>query len=1641
MAENIVTPMSLVTSTPQEAADNIDKSNVFQIGADVFKSNKEYLQPEVDKLARPTEAEPEVARYVAQTPEHAALASPDVDKLSWAERQWKLVGDLVGNRRTVEDQLNELNFRKVTEPDKITTDDELKIAQLNDEASKFTNYGLSPNEQIPAQVIGSLAQMGSAVGKHAELIAGATALGAGAGFLAAGPVGALAVGGETLGAGIGSAIVLDGAKSTIGSTYNQLSNMKDNNGQPIDEATKRNVSLGMGVASSVLTIGTGKLLSKTFPAIANLMGPEAAKTIVLDPAKAALKDVMLKFGEAVGGAYAMGAAQKVVEITGMELAKGFDGSPESVMNSLLTAGEEIKKQTGEINRSGVISSLSVAPLAALGSFGSYKGTKASFIAEENANVNAARDITPEPLKQIQAPGTPKATDIVPTPNDGGGSPVDRSIKILQFDQALDQIKKVTDTTEMKKLAPNELSQLHKNMMDAADVKSVFLDKEELSQFASNPTKADAVRNIIDPKGVAAAGINAPIEVPAHKFMELVEKYPDASELARLSPDGPSVTQAQKFLEAHVKAGEQRQQILQELGAADITPEQKAKLEQDLQSIETFKPTDVFGEEEYLKQPTFTDAIAKTLGKSEVTKFNDAQMSARQSVVDHINESAKYEMDQVRDINLEQAREAEFQSQLTRLENNPNLEIVDRFKTNPQGEEFLTEMTKNHAKKGYSPFAIDPKSLPEELKPLLKNEQLKQHKVFVKGGIDYNEAASWVGVKDGETLLKLLASTPDRESIARLRTNLRDADLQAQVNESVPLNDVALMKAYKDNTANHIAEMKFMREQEWPATKAGIKRIALPLPKVEELANKAHQIVSQTPVGNLNVNQYKVGERKSQRVAVNSILKNEVEKAFVAKESAALNSELTRETQLAIGKVNRVIKIAKKFQKADVIQELSDAGKLYSEAAKEILDVFNLNPKSKGSSDAGSFAKWAMRMYHQGNGNFEIPERLSDVRKSINDMTVEQTLLVGDRLQSILEQARLKNKLLNKFEDLKIAQTEEAVALELHSAAIDHPFYNEKAVSVANVQKPLPQGVLETVFDIGSGFQNLLSNFEFNLLQLDQEKLNGPFHKYIARPLLGSGEFNGKAGESGETNDLIAFRKNHEELITKFYDLKKYMQIENDVRTIPEFKDLPGLRNGRLTKGDLMVLWVHGGDPGGLVNREKFGVSNEVIQKVLDRELTEQDCAFMQQALPDSLNSYKERTAALQKASGAKDVNFIEGVPNKWRDKVFPGGYVPQAHVNDLTQSAIKQYFEYVKDKNATIFGGKEGEYFARQYAAEMTDQGRLKDRVGSDKFLDLSFNRVFQSHKEIINDLNFRLPVRDTLKILRNPIVKSDIIKIIGEYKYNTLVNTAIEAAGRIEAENKNYFADSNSLMKNIIGSLNGGFSVTVLALNFVSTAVQFASVPYALGRAGFVPALKHVMLTLVKMRNPLMWNHFVDFAAQINPDLRKGLANIDDHFAHAIDDLQPERNKYPKLALLARGKEIAMTKAMKPMAMVDTLQKVVFALSTYSQFIAGDAENAPLSKIQKMSPQELHDNAIAFARQHAATSLTKSTIFHQIACSKITDVWKFRKVSTMTREITTIMYYLLVAKLLDTARKQIKLLEKVTKVYSEKMVVMKKLN
>lgn len=1064
-------------------------------------------------------------------------------------------------------------------------------------------------------------------------------------------------------------------------------------------------------------------------------------------------------------------------------------------------------------------------------------------------------------------------------------------------------------------------------------------------------------------------------------------------------------------EDRAKWMEHRQYLQSFVDSGLLSPEEKASATNDIAMLDkelTPKEADNLlkadfvqhpkfqSADQYVNQPSISDAIKRLFQDKGADRLIEAQKRTRQRVVEGLSELAAKQMDKIADQNLEVAKQNQMNKEMERIDNDPTYAPIDKFHREVVANE--------KGKKPVSVYAIDPETLPDELLPYTEHYMVKEHGVFKKGGISADDSAQLLGYESLAEMLKAFASNPPREKIIEARSRAYDAQLRMDTGSNVRLEDTDFIKNLNDKTKIHIEEMDLMKSKEWGATKGSIKMIALKTPSFEEITQEAHDNVQQMKVGDLDLKQFVAGEHESNKAALDHLLNNRVEEAFNAKRQAAVNSAMQKEVAIANGEINRVQTTARWYTSPIGKNTIERAGGILEKTSDELLGYFNLNPSKQKVRSLESYQKWLKESKSEGLGDFEIPQRFQDYRQSIDDMTVEQTKAVGDLLSVIRNQARLKGKLYGSLsQKVKAAENSSADAQAVSGVAWlqEHPDWNENKIQ--------PPNGAPTITNVQAKIQGKaiwVQNMAAVLNKLDREQVGGWMWKNIGEPLFGSGDYNEKAGVSGKKADALRWKAWNDKAVSDFdyavdqantnkmsFRRTHYNDLGGDVRFIPEFEKSEALGNGRLSVKSLMVLWAHGGDPDGYVNRAKMGVSNETIQTVLDRELDEHHVKLAQSMLPDFKETLKDRVGKLQSEFTGEQPGFIEARPNKWKDQTFRGGYIRQLRMMDFDAKAMEADLQRA---------GTAGGMFAEQYASERTSRNFWKERTDSDLALDLNWDKHLRTNEEVIHDLNFREVGYNTMKLLNNSSFKKAIMSAGTKADYDLLVSGTRELVGEMTAKNYNFFGDASEGLNRIARASQSATTIAQLGLNIKTMLVHLSQLPMVAQMAGVGTFSKHFASTVGAMlRNPHMLGEFYNGAKELDHTVG--------NFASDVNNLDAiSRQAYSRDPVFARAKgqdgilpvaldalpklRDAIEKnvthySMAGLGFMDTNIKVMALNALKSQFLAGDA-HIPLSELQKMTPEEVQSNMQSYVHQVSKSVLSQFDISDKAPMQKLFPGW-----------------------------------------------------
>lgn len=1591
--EDLSDVLQFADTEPQEAAENINRAKLVDVPSDTYKEFKKELEPEAIEMEASSLVSKGVGEYIGDDIQKASLTRRDIasDKLSYYESYSNYFKQQVFDIPTTQRKISDITDKFFLDPESVTDHDRLTLEVLNDQQDVISveDFGINGTwEQLPIQVTAGIGEVWRGIEDHSALVAGIVGVQATAGAIGGGtlggPPGAVAGAGAGFVTGLGNAALaagfLDSYKQTRNSIYNELSRVNDK-GIKLSEDAKLRTSIGVGLIGGVVNGALGKFLIKRTPFLNKFLSPKKLITIINNPALRAKMEVM---GNIVRSSGAGGAAALTVEMAkmiGTGLAKT-EGTEEGLLEVL----ENIDLE--RLGKATLVGTATAGTISTALNVPGYKGLKNRFT-DINKKVGAALGddqtivVRDDGTWDIETRSKTEAPVNTPEQTITNRTTV-KAVKALEAQDNVAAMSKLATTTDLKKMSPAEMSLFKKSLLSIGGIDAnVYLHIEDLRKFSDDPEKGEAVRPLFDKLGITTAERNGPVQIPLYKALDVVEEYPTLSEHLRMSAEAPSGLEAKNYVERRIEAEKQIQDVLKIIGVdGELTPEQQVKLQEINKPV--LESEEVINEYEIYNKPTFTKAIEGVISEKEVQDFNTAFLDAQLEVTKGIRADVEREFKTkenkiVKEINQEVEELTE------------DLELLGNFQAKNVKHDYVLDLKKSHKRKGHSPYAIDPKHLPEDLKEiLLKDPKLKKLKVFVEGGLTPDESASMLNVESGGELIKRLANAPDKTELLNKKRQ-RDIQLRNEIGQAFkPDKENRLIEAYNNKSRFYLRVAKKMVNGNWTKTEKIFKRVALPLPKIEELAEQARVLVSDTPIKELNINRHNVAERRSQKIATTSIFKLDVEKAIKAKESAILNNELAKHTVLAKRQIVKNDKILKKFKDPRTIKTLKDAGML--DAANEILDVFNLDPTRKGVAKQDSYNKFVELMVKAGRGDFDIPEEFNDIRNSVTDYSVKQHTGITNTLRGLLHQAKFENKLRKKFKEDEILQTIEAVVEETTRRLTKHPSFSLKR-SEADINTGLDTG-WEKLQRIGRTVKSLTDSLKTSALILDEEKLSGYF-----QDLLVNGLTDREIRSFERYDEHIQFTKKG----IAEYGEKKFNQAFNDVREIQEFKGFKTLANeGFLRKSQLMDLMANMGDPGGLEriqnykNSEGESLSLETVKSVLERELDESDARFVQKHVIDPYKAHEQISKDLHKRTTGEDVTMVKGVTFIHRGIAYPGGYYPVKTQAATDENKIKK--AQVQAEKALLnisdsLGITEMRDFSDWHASKMTNQDRLKSRTGTQRPLKLDLKLgMFDGIEAIIHDEAFREIGIDLSRIYGNSEFTKSVKAVVGPERYRIMYNSTFELIAKTQEKNNAYFREQFAFFDSLVTNFKVGLSVATMAYSGSSVMIQAASIPNAalrMGKGGPTSMIKALQRIAA---NPDQLGDMIDLVHEVNPRVKFHKDGIDDSLIKSTTSLISRKyainkrwKKQPLVVdILKKGQQYVNDLGMSGMSYMDDATKVATTLAAIIHFTEGKVPNFPLSKIDGLNADERHKALSKYVQQITETALTSSSPLDKTGPEKV---------------------------------------------------------
>lgn len=948
-------------------------------------------------------------------------------------------------------------------------------------------------------------------------------------------------------------------------------------------------------------------------------------------------------------------------------------------------------------------------------------------------------------------------------------------------------------------------------------------------------------------------------------------------------------------------------------------------------------------------------------------LTEPEVKAREELVKGIAKQPN--SDSVKNLALLYQEKIDADTQKQIIESPERVDVVESFMENDRVIGEMTSEQQKLASKNQPIYSIDPNLLSERLKTKYEDDPvLKARKVFRKDGLSPEQVSQIYNQDNVEQFLETMAKSPRRQEMIDAELKLMDDNVEADLRSDVELENNSMSKAYDKITKLHLADSKIE-------------------PLV--LQKRARDTVGETSVASLNVDQWAVGARRSQAKATAFKNDSKLDDFIKSKESAALATQLAKETRLANSKVNRAFEFFARMTDSRYQAELNEAGKIYVEAVKHFTDTFNLNPNDKGQSDIKQYEKYLKKMADRGEVDHALnieEEAWLVPQDNPHHLTVDQVLFIENKLKAILHTARMSNVIYGD------EQTVEMIADAIREEVLANPAYKKSRLNDPIGVVPVGYSVAKTL----STAESLITNNQYLVQELDQGKLNGLFAKILHQPITGVGEFEGPTGLVAKAKLLGEYSNNFKKIIKKHYGSEsKFNRLGITVVTVPELSHIKGFGNekGKFTRDQLIMMLANMGNMENRAYIKNFGIEPEALMDILRTHLPNEDFAFAQEGLIGSFKSLGPRLAAVHKSTTGEDLDFVKAEPFTGPDgTVYPGGYFPIMIEERLSlMEEIKTLTEKAKNFFSPAMEG-------------IVRSPHTKERIGSQNSITLDMNRFSKALDDVIHDITMREPVRDVMTLLNDPSIKDSIITVIGKTKYKTLVDNVANLTHSASGNNIQLHKQLQGALGSMFHKVEGAFAVNYIAFNLNSALMSSLVLPQValkMGPGNFAKYGSQVALKIGGASATLNGSLFKEtyrLAAEIDPSLQLMRQGIEDYVESALAKQIPKRRllNWRPYAAVKNAQEAAIEFGFtRILGGLDTVMKMYTTVAVYNMYIAGDAPGSNYFDVHNgKTEEEIHRDAKAYTAQFLegttmrAGQYDKSALQNNLLGGRLTKFW-----------------------------------------------------
>lgn len=784
------------------------------------------------------------------------------------------------------------------------------------------------------------------------------------------------------------------------------------------------------------------------------------------------------------------------------------------------------------------------------------------------------------------------------------------------------------------------------------------------------------------------------------------------------------------------------------------------------------------------EPLFSDPAAVGMTVADADRYRSAVLEARRTAEDEL---ARKLMDDVR-----REQDKVYQAERARVRDEVAAEVNDE--RDSQAYALLSRGTRP-----------DGTALPEELEAVKLSKtalaaeyegrypdlmrRLRMGFLYAKEGGEHPDVvAGWFGYGSGDELIHALLTyegTP-KQRIERLTDERMRADDPNLVTPAeLPVEAMKAVHNEKRAEVLHL-ELRHLASENLPALKGLVRRIARRLPALLEVRQQADRVIANKRVRDINPLLYQRAEEKAARMAVDALLRGDVELAFDEKQRELLNHELYRSATTAREDVERVATDLARFSTARVRENLGKAGGDYLAQIDALLARFDFR---KSVSMAALDRRRSLREWYEEQAAAGlaplIPEKLLDeaYRTHYKDLTLSDLKDVHEAVQSIEHLARLKNRLLvsARAREMDEARTEIIGAIGDNHSLRQRPEGHAPDTLRKRLAKGTKRGIaehtrMEFLFDFLDGFKGGV----------------GVVWQYLFKPFADA--------ETAENELRATDAKALSEIFAAYTDRERAAWFTEKVY-IPDAGSTR--HDGNFSKASIIAAALNwGNDYNRQALMDGYDWTLGQVESILSR-LDERDWRTVQR-IWDHIETYWPAIEQLEKDLSGVAPQKVQATSFTMKGVQMRGGYYPILFDRERStrQTSLDE-----KSNVQEMFGGN--------WARAMTRHGHTIERTNTGgKPLKLELSGLADHLGQVAHDLTHRRAVIDVYRLVSDDDIAKAIELAVGREMYLQLKPWLNGIAGD---RARSY----SGFMERVLGRARQGATVVGLGLKVTSALLQ----------------------------------------------------------------------------------------------------------------------------------------------------------------------------------------------------------------------------